>query len=130
MRFGHCWVGRESCPNGQTPYPVCSLCDKEEIVCARCARMLAATSTMDVATVLPLLLETKLKSQAASMSRAKSSGTHVFHLISALPQGSLNGTHLRGSKQYTSMVSLRDFPYYNYPVIGGEPWMMYFPTTR
>ena len=51
------------------------------------------------------------QSQAASMSRANSSGTHVFHLISALPQGSLNGTHLRGSKQYKSMVSLRDFPY-------------------
>lgn len=88
---------------------VCSLCDKEEIVCML-SRMLAASSTMDVATVQTLLLETKMKSQAASMSRAKSSGTHVFHLISALPQGSLNGTHLRGGKQYKSMVSLRDFP--------------------
>ena len=108
-------------------------CATKKRLCACCARMLAATSTMDVATVQTLAAGDQVEvrqSQAASISRANSSGTHVFRLISALPQGSLNGNHLRGSKQYKSMVSLRDFPYYNYPVIGGEPWMMYFRTTK
>ena len=64
-------------------------CATKKRLCARCAetgrnfyngrRHRANTAAGDQVEVR--------QSQAASISRANSSGTHVFHLISALPQG-------------------------------------------